>query len=79
VELTAVYEEGGQGQPARRWVRRDVLKLLGADELREMALAAGLEIEIVAGSYDLEPLADHDDRVILVTHRGSRPAPASLL
>jgi SAM-dependent methyltransferase len=79
VELTAVYEEGEQGQGARRWVRRDLLRLVGADELREMALAAGLEIEIVAGSYDLEPLADHDDRVILLTRRGSRPAPTSLL
>jgi SAM-dependent methyltransferase len=79
VELTAVYEEGEQGRPARRWVRRDRLRLVGADELRHMALAAGLEIEVLAGTYDLDPLADHDDRVILVTRRGGRPVPSSLL
>jgi SAM-dependent methyltransferase len=79
VELTAVYEEGEQGKPARRWVRQDLLRLVGAEELCEMAMAAGLEVEVVAGTYDLDPLADHDDRVILIARRRSRPAPTSLL
>jgi SAM-dependent methyltransferase len=79
VDLTAVYEEGEQGEPARRWIRRDLLRLIGAAELGEMALAAGLEIEVVAGTYDLDPMADHDDRVILVARRRGRPAPTSLL
>ena len=39
-----------------RWVRRDVVRLVGADELRSMAEAAGLVVETVAGGYDLEPL-----------------------
>ncbi len=79
VELTAAYEEGEQGHPACRWIRRDRLRLVGAEELGQMALAAGLEIEVVAGTYDLDPLADHDDRVILVARRRDRPVPSSLL
>jgi SAM-dependent methyltransferase len=79
VELTAVYEEGEQGKPPRRWVRRDELRLIGAEEIRDMALAVGLEIEILAGGYDLAPLADHDDRVILIARRRDRTGPASLL
>jgi SAM-dependent methyltransferase len=33
VELTAIYEEGEQGDPPRRWVRQDRLRLLSPDEL----------------------------------------------
>ena len=32
--LTTIFEEGGQGAPVRRWVRRDRLRLVSADELR---------------------------------------------
>jgi SAM-dependent methyltransferase len=66
VALTTIYEEGDPGQPADRWVRRDVVRLLTADELRAMAEAAGLEVELVAGGYDLEPLGPHDDRAIVI-------------
>jgi predicted ArsR family transcriptional regulator len=79
VELTAVYEEGEQGRPARRWIRRDRLRLVGPDDLAEMALAAGLAIEILAGDYELDPLATHDQRVILVARRRGRVPPTSLL
>ena len=33
VTLTTIFEEGGQGEPARRWIRRDRLRLVSADEL----------------------------------------------
>lgn len=66
VALTTIYEEGDPGEPASRWVRRDVVRLLTADELRGMAEAAGLEVELVAGGYDLEPLGPHDDRAIVI-------------
>jgi SAM-dependent methyltransferase len=79
VELTAIYEEGAQGGPVRRWVRQDRLRLLAADELSEMAEDAGLIVEILAGSYDLEPLVNHDERVILIARRRGRTRPASLL
>lgn len=79
VELTAIYEEGAQGGPVRRWVRQDRLRLLAADELSEMAEDAGLIVEVLAGSYDLEPLVNHDERVILIARRRGRTRPASLL
>lgn len=66
VALTTIYEEGDPGEPASRWVRRDVVHLVTADELRAMAEAAGLEVELVAGGYDLEPLGPHDERAIVI-------------
>jgi SAM-dependent methyltransferase len=66
VALTTIYEEGDPGQPADRWVRRDVVRLVAADELRAMAETAGLAVELVAGGYDLEPLGPHDDRAIVI-------------
>jgi SAM-dependent methyltransferase len=74
VELTVMYEEGDQGAPARRWIRQDRLRLLDADELRSLAEAAGLEIEALAGDYDLSPVDAHDERVILVARRRESPA-----
>jgi len=66
VHLTTIYEEGEAGQPARRWVRRDRLRLVSADELRSFAEDAGLVVETLAGSYDLDPLEPASDRAILV-------------
>jgi SAM-dependent methyltransferase len=79
VTLTAMYEEFEQGGPVRRWVRLDHLRLLGVEELIEMAEAAGLDAEVLAGSYDLDPIVDHDERAILVARRRGRTGPASLL
>jgi hypothetical protein len=36
------------------------------DELRSFAEAAGLEVEVIAGGYDLQPLGPGDDRAIVV-------------
>jgi len=69
VDLTSIYEEGAPGSPTVRWIRRDGLRLVGADELRSMAEDAGLDVEIVAGDYDLEPLRPGSDRAILVAER----------
>ena len=44
-----------------------------------MAQAAGLDVEVLAGSYDLDPIADHDDRAILVARRLGETGPVSLL
>lgn len=79
VDLTAIYDEGEQGGPIRRWVRRDRLRLLSPDELSDMAEDAGLIVEVLAGTYDLQPLVNHDERVILIARRRGRPRPASLL
>jgi SAM-dependent methyltransferase len=75
ISLTAIYEEGEQGGTPRRWVREDRLRLLNADELRAMAESAGLEVEVVAGDYDLNPVCPHDERAILVARQRGRPGP----
>jgi len=69
VDLTSIFEEGAPGGAAVRWIRRDALRLVGAEELRGMAEDAGLEIEMMAGSYDLDPLHPGDDRAILIARR----------
>lgn len=69
VTLTTIYEEGDPGGPAQRWLRVDRLRLVSGDELAGMAEDAGLEIERLAGSYDLEPLGPGSDRAILIAIR----------
>jgi SAM-dependent methyltransferase len=69
VDLTAVYDEGPAGGSTVRWIRRDALRLVGADELRAMAEDAGLEVEGVGGGYDLEPIGPGSERAVLVARR----------
>lgn len=70
VTLTTIYEEGDPGSPPDRWIRVDRLRLVSGDELRGMAEDAGLEIERLAGGYDLEPIGPSSDRALLVAvHR----------
>jgi SAM-dependent methyltransferase len=66
VRLLAIYEEGAQGQPPVRWLRQDQLRLVSADDLRDYARAAGLTVELIAGGYDLGPLAPGSERAVLV-------------
>ena len=76
VALTTIYEESEPGGAPLRWVRNDRLRLVSADELAGMAEDAGLEVEIVAGGYDLGGLGSGGDRAILVARRPGR-APAA--
>ncbi len=69
VQLTSIYEEGDDGQPPIRWIRRDTLRLVSADELHDFATGAGLDVETLAGDYDLGPLGGGSDRAILVARR----------
>lgn len=69
VRLTTVFEAGLPGEAPVRWVRADRLRLVGPEELASFAEAAGLEVEVLAGGYDLEPLAAGSDRVVLVARR----------
>jgi SAM-dependent methyltransferase len=69
VDLTAVYEEGRPGEPPIRWIRRDALRLVGADELRAMAEDAGLVVETIGGDYELDPLGPGSDRAVLVARK----------
>ena len=69
VDLTSIFEEGQPGGPTLRWIRRDALRLVGADELATMALDAGLEVELIAGDYDLESIGPGSERAILIARR----------
>jgi len=66
VTLTTIFEEGGQGEPAKRWVRRDRLRLVSAAELRGFAEDAGLVVEVMAGDYGLGPMGPGSDRAVLI-------------
>ncbi len=70
VRLATIYEEGAPGEPAVRWFRQDLLRLVSADELRAFAEDAGLVVEVVAGGYDLEPIGPGSERAVLVAVRG---------
>jgi SAM-dependent methyltransferase len=69
VTLTTIYEQWLPGSAARRWFRRDVLRLVSADELRAMAEDAGLEIEVLGGGYDLDPIGPGSERAVLVARK----------
>jgi SAM-dependent methyltransferase len=66
ITLTTIFDEGRQGEPTRRWVRRDRLRLVSADELRWFAEDAGFEVELVAGDYELGPMGPGSERAILI-------------
>jgi SAM-dependent methyltransferase len=69
VDLTTIYEEGRPGGSTIRWIRRDGLRLIGPDELRAHVEDAGLVVDEVAGSYDMEPIRPGNERAILVAHQ----------
>jgi SAM-dependent methyltransferase len=69
VELTSIFEEGGQGLPPTRWVRHDRLRLVSADELVGFVEAAGMRVETLAGGYDLDPFGPGSERAVVVAVR----------
>ena len=69
VTLTTIFEEGAPGEPPSRWVRQDALRLISADEMVAFAEGAELEVEQVAGDYELGPLDPGSDRVVLIARK----------
>jgi SAM-dependent methyltransferase len=69
VTLTSLFDEGAPGAAPIRWLRTDRIRLVGADELRSLAEAAGLVVESIAGDYQLEPLGAGAERAILMARR----------
>ena len=69
VTLTTIFEEGAPGEPPSRWIRQDVLRLISGDELVALAEGAGLEVEQLAGDYELRPLEPGSERVVLVARK----------
>ena len=66
ITLTTIFEEGEQGGPTKRWVRRDRLRLVTAGELRDFAESAGLTVELLAGDYDLGLMGPGSERAVLI-------------
>ena len=50
-------------------MRRDRLRLISPDEMTAFAEDAGLDVEILAGGYDLSPLGPGSERAVLVAVR----------
>ena len=71
--LTTIFDLSDPGGPVRRWVREDAMHLLSADDLRMYAEDAGLEVEVVAGDYDLSPIGAGAGRAIVVARRPAAP------
>ena len=69
IVLTAIFDEAKQGEPPRRWIRQDRLRIISADELAAFAEDAGLRVEMVAGGYDLTPLGYGSERAVLIAER----------
>lgn len=69
--LTTIFAEGHQGEVPVRWTRRDRLRLVGPEELVEWAESAGLEVERLAGDYELAPFGTASERAILIARRAA--------
>lgn len=59
-------------EPARRVMREDRISFIGANDLLALAAAAGLVPETIGGDYDMTPLSDDSERIVLL----ARAAPA---
>ena len=69
VTMHAIFEAARQGEPTRRWIRRDRFRLISSGELRAFAEDAGLGVETIAGDLDLGPLVPGSERAVLIAHR----------
>lgn len=67
--LTTIFDQSDRGGPVHRWVREDAMHLVSADDLRMYAEDAGLEVEVIAGDYDLSPIGPGEGRAVLVARR----------
>ncbi len=64
--IDTFFDAWHEGEPPRRTSRRDLVHFPTRQMLMEMVEAAGLSPQIVAGDYDMSPLEDDSDRVIVV-------------
>lgn len=69
-ELTTWFEAWPpQGGPLRRVAREDRLRLVAAADLGRWAAEAGLEVETLAGDYELHPFGPGAERAVLIARR----------
>jgi len=69
VTLTTIFEEGDPGGSTVRWTRQYPMRQVTVDELIGYATGAGLEVERLAGDYDLRPLDADSDRLVLIARK----------
>lgn len=69
ITVTTLFEASAQGGAVRRWVRRDRLRLVSAEDLQVFAEDAGLVVEHLASGYDLGAFGPGCDRAVLIATR----------
>ena len=65
-QVTSLFDEWRDGEGATRTMRRDTISFVSADELERYAADAGLEMETIAGDYEMGHFATDSDRVVMV-------------
>ncbi len=65
-QLSVIYDVTDPSRAVRRVSRSDRLHLLTVQQLEDAALAAGLEVETLAGDHQATPLGPFSPRVVLI-------------
>lgn len=66
IDVSCLYDEVGPGGEVRRTLASFVLRYFYPNELRLLFEQADLAIETIYGSYDLDPLTEASDRLIVI-------------
>jgi SAM-dependent methyltransferase len=69
--ITTYFDVGVDARAGSRTVREDEIWFVGAAELIRLAQGAGLNVEIVAGDYELGGPTDQSERVVLICRTGA--------
>jgi ubiquinone/menaquinone biosynthesis C-methylase UbiE len=68
--IDTFFDAWHEGESPRRTSRRDIAHFPSRDELPAMIDSAGLAPQIIAGDYDMSPLEEDSERVIIVAAKG---------
>ncbi|MBX3029374.1 MAG: methyltransferase domain-containing protein [Chloroflexi bacterium] len=66
VRLDVLFDRVGPDGTVRRVTRSDRLHLIGAAGLADLALGAGLSVELLAGDHQAMPIGPGAERVVLI-------------
>lgn len=69
--VTHIFEQQRADGTVRRWSAAYVLRFIGRFELALLLERAGLRLSGVYGDYDLGPLTEASERMIVIAERGS--------
>jgi SAM-dependent methyltransferase len=70
--VTSIFDEWLDGETPTRTVRADTISFTSADELQAFARAAGLEIDTLAGDYEMGHFGGDSERVVMVCRAANR-------